>query len=46
MMMPPSPPAPGAVEVTAPDPGICAVCTVPAENPVSYGDSYCAEIPR
>ena len=32
---PPRPPAPGAVEVTAPDPGSCAVCTVPAENPVS-----------
>src|SRR6185437_15895368 len=31
---PPRPPAPGAVEVTAPDPGSCAVCTVPAENPV------------
>ena len=28
-------PAPGAVEVTAPEPGSCAVCTVPAENPVS-----------
>ena len=36
---PPRPPAPGAWEVTAPDPGSCAVCTVPAENPVSYGDS-------
>src|SRR6266705_2607165 len=34
---PPRPPAPGAVEVTGPDPGSCAVCTVPAENPVSYG---------
>ena len=34
-MMPPRPPAPGAVEVTAPDPGSCAVCTVPGLKPVS-----------
>ena len=38
-MRPPRPPAPGAVDVTAPEPGSCAVCTVPGENPVSYGDS-------
>ena len=38
-MMPPRPPAPGAVDVTAPLPGSCAVCTVPGENPVSYGVS-------
>ena len=38
-MMPPRPPAPGAVEVTAPLPGSCAVCTVPGLNPVSYGVS-------
>jgi len=36
-MMPPRPPAPGAVEVVAPDPGSCAVCTVPGENPVLVG---------
>ncbi len=38
-MTPPSPPAPGAVEVVAPDPGSCAVWMVPGENPVSQGVS-------